>query len=146
MNTKTLNIPFAFGTTVKATLDDGSQVDFEIVGFRNNNIILAKNLSENRVYSLQTTKAGVPNTLSFDVVGTSTKFQIDVDNEATAVESVSDSGAKQVEYNQDCTFTLTYAEGKSASDITVTGGTVSGDTLTVSNVTADATVIIADKT
>lgn len=145
MNSKTMRIPFAFSPTVKAILDDGSTKEFTIIGSRAYNILLAKNMSENRVYDLQVVKAGFPNELTFEVVGTSSGFDVVVDNDATAVTAVSNSGSAVVGYGETATFTLTFADGKSASDITVTGGTVSGTTLTVANVTDDVSVTIADK-
>jgi hypothetical protein len=71
-------------------------------------------------------------------------YTVDVTNSGTNVTAVTPSTASVVA-NASATFTLTFAEGKSSSDIDVVNGTVSGTTLTVSNVSANTTVTISDK-
>lgn len=63
---------------------------------------------------------------------------------ATAVTAVSPE-SKVVKEGGTATFTLTFASGKDADDITVTGGTVTDTTLTVANVKESKTVTIVDK-
>ena len=62
---------------------------------------------------------------------------------ATAVTDV-DPASQVVDEGGTATFELTFAEDKDADDIVVTGGTVSGTTLVVPNVTEDTTVTIVD--
>jgi len=72
------------------------------------------------------------------------KFTVSVSISGSNVTAVSPE-SKSVGEWQSATFTLTFASEKDADDITVTGGDVSGTTLTVSNVTKNTTVTIADK-
>lgn len=71
-------------------------------------------------------------------------FTVSVSVSGSNVTAVSPESASVTEWGS-ATFTLTFASEKDADDITVTGGTVSGTTLTVSNVTKNTTVTIADK-
>jgi hypothetical protein len=74
-----------------------------------------------------------------------TKFTVSVNNSATEiVTSVEPSSAEVVE-GQNFTATLTFAEGKSADDISVDNGSVEGTTLTVASVTSETTVTISAK-
>jgi len=72
----------------------------------------------------------------------SVSYTVSVTNNSANVTSVTPTSATVASGNS-TTFTLVYAEGKSSEDISVTGGTVSGDILTVSNVTADVSVTIS---
>lgn len=68
-----------------------------------------------------------------------------VTNNASAIVTNVEPSSGEVEDGNSFTATLTFAEEKSADDITVTGATVSGNTLTVSNVTDDVNVVISVK-
>lgn len=62
---------------------------------------------------------------------------------ATAVTAV-DPASQVVDEGGSAVFTLTFAEDKTADDIQVSAGEVTGTTLTVPNVTEDTTVEITD--
>ena len=73
------------------------------------------------------------------------KFNVTLVNNATSVVTSIEPSSGEVDDGEDFTATLTFADGKSASDIEVTGGTVEGNILTVSDVTDDVTVTISEK-
>ena len=68
-----------------------------------------------------------------------------VTNNASAIVTAVEPSSAEVEDGQSFTATLTFAEGKSADDITVTGATVSGNTITVANVSDDVEISISVK-
>ena len=73
------------------------------------------------------------------------KFNVTLVNNATSIVTSIEPSSGEVNEGESFTATLTFADGKSASDIEVTGGTIEGNTLTVSNVTDDVTVTIEPK-
>lgn len=76
---------------------------------------------------------------------TSTKLNVTVVNSASEIVTNVNPSSGEVNEGESFTATLTFADGKSANDIEVAGGTVDGTTLTVDNVTSDTTVTITAK-
>lgn len=68
---------------------------------------------------------------------------VTVVNSSTSITAVS-ATTIAVANGTSTTVTVTYADGKTSSDVTVTGGTLEGSSLTIANVTSDVTVTIAD--
>ena len=87
--------------------------------------------------------------ISSDVTVTINEVQpslsVNITNNATEIVTNVEPSSGDVNEGETFTATLTFADGKSASDIEVTGGVVEGNTLTVSNVTDDVTVTIEPK-
>ena len=148
-----MKIMFAFSPKVKAILDDGTEKELIIMGNKGGHL-LVKDISENAVYELACPYAGYHNEIKYDVVAingqppsppapTPTTYTVTVTDSATNVASVSPE-SKEVEEGESATFTLTYASGKTASDVKASSGSISGTTLTVSSVSEDVTVTLTD--
>ena len=146
-----MKILFAFSPKVKAILDDGTEKELIIIGNKGGHL-LVKDISENSVYELNCPYAGYHNEIKYDVVAvngqppsppTPTKYTVTVTDSATNVTAVSPA-SKEVESGESATFTLTYASGKSATDVKASSGSISGTTLTVSSVSEDVTVTLTD--
>lgn len=137
----TLKIKYASAPQCKAEID-GVEKNIVILGNRGGNLLI-RDTSDNTLYELRCPYGGADCTIQMDVVGK--EFTVTVVNNAENA-TVADLKSKTVEEGGDVTFKLAYASGKSASDISVEGGTLSGDTITVSNVTSATTVTITDVT
>lgn len=84
-------------------------------------------------------------TITPEPTPTPTKLNVTVVNSASEIVTNVNPSSGEVDEGESFTATLTFADGKSASDIEVAGGTVDGTTLTVANVTSDTTVTITAK-
>lgn len=139
----TLQIKFAFAPECKAVIN-GTEKAIKILGNRGGNLLF-RCLDDNSLYEVKTPFAGADNTMEFEVVETDKTFTVTVNATGSECVTAVATSPAVVSYNGTATFTLTFASGKTAADIEVSGGSVSGTTLTVKNVLADTTITITDK-
>lgn len=119
-------------TAILTFADGKSASDIEVAG----------GSVENNTLTVSDISSGVTVTITEKVPAA---HNVIVTNNATEIVTSVEPSSGEVADGENFVATLTFADGKSASDIEVTGGVVEGNTLTVSNVTDDVNVTISAK-
>lgn len=119
-------------TAILTFADGKSASDIEVAG----------GSVENNTLTVSDISSGVTVTITEKVPAA---HNVIVTNNATEIVTNIEPSSGEVADGENFVATLTFADGKSASDIEVTGGVVEGNTLTVSNVTDDVNVTISAK-